>query len=92
MIKHLSVQSRPNPRGGLHCIGCPNKTWTRSLYTSSTLAIVKNELEMKKLQSPKAKKVKNSNKQTIEHLKHSLYVALLLLKFKDEIKLQVLFL
>jgi hypothetical protein len=26
VIKHLNAQGRPDPKGGLHCFQCPNKT------------------------------------------------------------------
>ncbi len=55
VIKHLSVQGRPYPMGGLCCFWCPNKTWTPPLGASDTLTIVKNRLEMRKLQPPKVK-------------------------------------
>ncbi len=61
MTKHLSAQGRLDPRGGLCCFWCPNKTWTPPpLGASGTLTIVENGLEMRKLRSPKVKGVKNS--------------------------------
>jgi hypothetical protein len=52
------------------------------------LTIVENGLEMRKLWHPKIKGVKKANHQTLEkpipkQPKNSLYVASLLLKFKD---------
>ncbi len=66
MTKHLSAQGRPDPRGGLCCFWCPNKTWTPPLGASDTLTIVENALEMRKLQPPKVKGMKNAKKQTIK--------------------------
>jgi hypothetical protein len=88
MTKHLSAQGRKDPRGGLHCFWCPNKTWTLSPCASDTLTIVKNELGMRKLRPPKYSKT-----QTTQHYKgrfsntkqNSLYVALLLLEFQDDL-------
>jgi hypothetical protein len=93
VIEHLSAQGRPDSRGGLHCLWCPNKTWTLPLSTSDTLTIVKNELKKRKLWPPKIKRVKNSNKQITRHYKGQfpktqktiLYVAMLLLEFKDDL-------
>jgi hypothetical protein len=53
MIEHLGAQGKPNPRGRLCCFECPNKTWSSLLSTSNTLTIVKNELEMSKLEPQK---------------------------------------
>jgi len=60
MIEHLSRQGRPDPRGGLYCFWCPNKIWTPLLDASDTLIVVKNELELKKLQPLKVKEVKKN--------------------------------
>jgi hypothetical protein len=65
--EHLSTQGRPNPKGGLHCFCAPNKTWKPPLGASDALIVLKNELETRKLRSPKVEGVKNSKKQTTEH-------------------------
>jgi hypothetical protein len=77
-------------RGGLSCFWCPNKTWTPPLHTFDTLIMVENELEMRKLLPPPVKgskipKQKPSNiiKACSQSPKISLYVALLLLEFKN---------
>jgi hypothetical protein len=67
VTEHLSAQGRPDPRGGLNCLWCANKTWTCPLEASDTLVIVENKLKMRKLWPLKTKGVKNSKKQTIEH-------------------------
>ncbi len=36
--EHFSAQGRPDPRGGLWCFWCPNKTWTMYLRGLSDLA------------------------------------------------------
>jgi len=92
VTKHLSTQSRPDPRGGLCCLWCPNKTSTL-LLVHLTLTIIENGLEMRKLWPPKVKGGQELKKQTTKHYKgwflntqkNSLYVALLLLKFKDDL-------
>ncbi len=53
VIEHLSVQGRPNPKEGLRCFRCANKTWIPLLAASDTLPIVKTGLEMTKLRPPK---------------------------------------
>jgi hypothetical protein len=72
-----------------------HKTWTSSLGTSNTLTIIENILEMRKLQPPKVKGVKNSKNQTTKHYKGRfsnikflfIYfnVALFLLESKDDL-------
>ncbi len=69
VTEHLSVKDKPDPRGGLHCFCCPNKTWTYPLGESNTLTIVQNKLEMRKLLPPKVKESKNLKKQTTKHYK-----------------------
>jgi hypothetical protein len=69
VTKHLSAQGRLDPSGGLCCFWFPNKTGTPPLWSSDILTIVKNELEMRKLQPLKIKGVKNSKKQTTKHYK-----------------------
>jgi hypothetical protein len=49
MSNHLSAQGRLDPRGGLHCFWCPNKTWTLAIGASDALKIVKNELKFRKV-------------------------------------------
>ncbi len=48
VTEHLNAQGSLDPRGGLCCFWCPNKTWTSSLGTFDTLTIVENRLEMRK--------------------------------------------
>jgi hypothetical protein len=55
VIEHLSAQGRSDSRGGLHCLWCPNKTWTLPLGTSDTLTIFKNEFKKKKVMAPQNK-------------------------------------
>jgi hypothetical protein len=93
VTKHLSAQGRPDPWGGLHCFWCQNKTWTSSLSASDTLTIIKNELGIRKLRPPKVKGFKNSKTQTTEHYKgwfsntkqNSLYIALFIVEFQDDL-------
>jgi len=59
VTENLSPQGRPDPKGGFRCFWCPNKTWNPPIGTSDTLTIVKNWLEIRKLQPPKVKGVKN---------------------------------
>jgi hypothetical protein len=93
VTEHFSAQGRPDSRVRLHCFWCPNQTWTPPLGASHTLIIVENGLEMKKLQPPKvwrSRTQKQTNHWTLqrpifEHPKNSWYVALLLLKLKDDL-------
>jgi hypothetical protein len=87
-------QGRLDPRGGLRCFWCPNKTGASPVGASDTLTIVENRLEMRKFWSSRVVKgVKNSKKtnhQTLQRLvslrsKTSLHVSLLLLEFKDDL-------
>jgi len=50
VTNHISDQGRPDPRGGLCCFWCPNKNWTLSIDASDALKIIKNEIELRKLQ------------------------------------------
>jgi hypothetical protein len=70
MTKQLSTQGRPDPKGGLHCLWCPNKTWILPLVAFNTLTIVENRLKMRMLWAPKIKGVKNSKEQTTKHYKY----------------------
>jgi hypothetical protein len=31
MIEHVSTQGKMDPKGGIRCFSCPNKTWTLPL-------------------------------------------------------------
>jgi len=63
VIEHLSTQGKLDPRGGLCCFWCPNKTLTPPigafgalkihLKVFDALKIVKNRLQLRKLQTPK---------------------------------------
>ncbi len=55
MSDHLSAQGRLDPRGGLCCFWCPNKTYNPPIGASGALKIVKNGLELKKLRPLKVK-------------------------------------
>jgi hypothetical protein len=75
--KHLSAQGRPDPRGGLRCFWCLDKTLTPLIGTSGALKIIKNELELKTY-GPQSKGVKNSKTKPLKatkpvpkHPKHS---------------------
>ncbi len=73
--------------------GVQKKLQPLFLAAYDTLTIFEKGLEMRKLQPPKVKGVKNSKKQTTEHYqsqflntqKKSLYVAALLLEFIDDL-------
>jgi hypothetical protein len=79
--------------GRLHCFYCPNKNWTLPIGTYGTLNIIKNRIELRKLQPHKEEGVNNSKKTTHTMLqrpipknpKHSLYVFFFLLKFKGDL-------
>jgi hypothetical protein len=62
VTKHLSAQGRLDPRGGLCCFWCPNKNWNP--WPSDTLTIIKNELEMRKLQPLKIQGAQNSKNKS----------------------------
>jgi hypothetical protein len=53
VTEHLSTQGRPDPKGGLHCSWCSNKTSTPPIGPLGALKIVKNGLELRKLWPPK---------------------------------------
>jgi hypothetical protein len=48
IIKHLSVQGKPDSRGGLCCFWTPNKTQT-SIDAFDALKIIKNKIKLRKL-------------------------------------------
>jgi len=91
--EHLSAQGTSDPKGGLHCFWCPNKTWIPPITTSSALKIIKTKIELRKLQPPKVEGVNNPKNQTTERYKgwflntqkNSLYVALLLLEVNNDL-------
>jgi hypothetical protein len=56
LTEHLSIQGRPDPRGGLHS----NVQKNSNPSSFDTLTIVENGLKMRKLWPPKVKGVKNS--------------------------------
>jgi hypothetical protein len=64
VTEHLNAQGKPNPRQGLCCFWCPNKTWTLPLRTFDTLTIIINRLTMRK-----RKKGQSFKKQTTKHYK-----------------------
>jgi hypothetical protein len=53
VTEHLSAQGRPDPKGGLRCSWCSNKTSTSPIGPPGALKIVKNGLELRKLWPPK---------------------------------------
>ncbi len=66
------------------------QTWTSPLATSKALKIVENVLERRKLLPPKVggsrtqkSGPQNITKLVLENPKNSLYIVLLLIKFKD---------
>jgi hypothetical protein len=68
-------------KGGFHCFYVQTKL---EPLLSAHFKIVKNGLELRKLQSPQSRGVKNfffKTKLILEYQKNSLYVALLLLEF-----------
>jgi hypothetical protein len=40
VTKHLSARGMLDPKGGLHCFQCSNKTWTHPFDASETLTII----------------------------------------------------
>jgi hypothetical protein len=69
VIEHLSSHGWLDPRGGLHCLWCPNKTWTPPLGTSNTLTIIKKQIRNEKVTTPQSKrgqKLIRSNHWTIQ--------------------------
>jgi hypothetical protein len=62
VTKHLNAQGRSDPRGGLSCFWCPNKTWTSPLEASHTLTVVESGLEMRKLGPLKIKRSRTHKK------------------------------
>jgi hypothetical protein len=58
MIKHLSAQGKPNPRGGLCCFWILNKIRT-SIDAFDTLKIFKNKIKLRKLWPFKVETDKN---------------------------------
>ncbi len=92
VTEHLSAQGKPNPRGGLYYFCCQNKSWTSPLRASDTLTIIKKRIRNEKDgllsregQEFKKNKPPNTTKPILKHHKNSLYVALLLLEFKDDL-------
>ncbi len=72
--KYLSTQGRPDPRGGLCCFGCLDKTSTSLICTFGALKIVKG------VKNTKNKSLK-ATKPIPEHPKHSLCIVFSLLDF-----------
>jgi hypothetical protein len=66
MTRHLNAQCKQDPRGGLCCFWCSNKTWTPLIGTYGALKIIKNGIGLRKLWPPKVEGVKNSKEQTTE--------------------------
>jgi hypothetical protein len=70
VTEQLSAWGGPDPREGFHCFCCPNETSSPPLSASDTLTIVKNGLEMRKLQPLTIKGVQElKKKKTIDHYK-----------------------
>jgi hypothetical protein len=69
MVEHLSNQGRPNSRGRLHWFYCPNKTWTPPISTYNTLNIVKNIINLKKIEPPKLEGVNFFIKKALNVIK-----------------------
>jgi hypothetical protein len=93
VTEHLSTQGRPDPKGGLCCSWCSNKTSTPLIGPPDALKIIKKRIRIEKVMAPKVEgsttqknKPPNVTKLVLKHSKNSLKICCsVAIKFKDDL-------